>query len=478
MGYVSRSSILQSGSSLPTTTTWSTTWDMTAYKDMGNYTITGALAIISNDAGSVAGGCTQAILIANGVNIPTIDGVSATTYGYSNVNGALNLLQLYRAGNAKLWSCGAYQGILISTPALPVITSVPVVSGAAVGTPLSFTSASATGNPIPTISYDVLVNGSVVATNATSGSYTPTLSGGSLVVRVTATNNLGSVQDNSTAVTIAAAATVPDAPTGLTVGTPTTTTQPLTWTAPVSNGGAALSDYVVQWSPAGANTWTTFADGTSTGTSTIVTGLSANTNYDYRVAAVNVVGTGAYSTTATGSTSAVTLLRMTGLTSVSESGTGPYTYTATGTGGCVGAPNKSLAAGTDGYFRGVIKAMPSAFCGIGFATTSAAGIYSTFKYLIYANLNLTGTGSYLFGLNGAAGGVINGTATVPQADDILEIRRVGASLTVVMARAATPTTWVTLHTIATGVDTGVLYPRAVMQAIGSALQITDDSGLS
>lgn len=477
-GTIATLSDIAGGSALPASTAWSTTWDTAAYKDMGSYTVAGALALTSTDAASVRGGCTQAVIVANGANVPTLDGVAATVYGYINTAGALNLTQLYRAGDAKFWSCGAYAGAALSTPTAPSWPAAPSIGAAVVGSVVSVTGAASGSAPI-TYTYQWTLDGANIG-GATTSSYTPISGDATKALRcvVTATNAYGSANGTSNASTVSAAATVPDAPTGLTLGAATTTTQPLTWAAPANNGGAAITDYVIQRSPAGAGTWSTFADGTSAAASATVTGLTAATAYDYRVAAVNSVGQGAYSATATGSTASVSFLRMTGLTSASESGTGPYTYTATGTGGCVGAPNKSLPASTDGYFRGVIKAMPSAYCGIGFGTTSAAGIYSTFKYLIYANTNLTGGGSYLFGLNGAAGGAVNGAVMVPAVDDILEISRVGASLTVKLARAATPTTWTTLHTIASGVDTGVLYPRAIMQAIGAELQITDDSGLA
>ena len=40
----------------------------------------------------------------------------------------------------------------------------------------------------------------------------------------------------------------------------------LTWTAPPSNGGSAITDYVIQRSPNGTSSWTTISDGVSTAT--------------------------------------------------------------------------------------------------------------------------------------------------------------------------------------------------------------------
>jgi len=69
----------------------------------------------------------------------------------------------------------------------------------------------------------------------------------------------------------------------------------LSWTAPTNTGGAALTDYIIQYGTDQTN-WTTFADGTSTSTTATVTGLTGGTNYYFRVAAVNSAGTGAYVT--------------------------------------------------------------------------------------------------------------------------------------------------------------------------------------
>ncbi len=65
----------------------------------------------------------------------------------------------------------------------------------------------------------------------------------------------------------------------------------LTWSAPSSDGGSAVTDYVVQWSLDGRD-WTTVNDGSSTSTAVVVTGLESGRRYSFRVAAVNVAGVG------------------------------------------------------------------------------------------------------------------------------------------------------------------------------------------
>ena len=72
----------------------------------------------------------------------------------------------------------------------------------------------------------------------------------------------------------------------------------LSWTAPSSPGSSPITDYIVEYSTDNS-TWTVFNDGTSTNTTATVTGLTNGTLYYFRVAAVNTVGTGKESNTAT-----------------------------------------------------------------------------------------------------------------------------------------------------------------------------------
>jgi len=92
---------------------------------------------------------------------------------------------------------------------------------------------------------------------------------------------------------------LPPAPTALTA-TAGAASASLSWTAPSVSQQTPISDYRVQVSSDNGTTWTTFADGTSTATSASVTGLTNGTAYVFRVAAINAIGQGAY-TSASGS---------------------------------------------------------------------------------------------------------------------------------------------------------------------------------
>lgn len=70
----------------------------------------------------------------------------------------------------------------------------------------------------------------------------------------------------------------------------------LTWSAPADNGGADVSDYVVEYRPLADLTWRTANDGISTATSFTVDGLTKGVRYTFRVSAKNVVGVGSQTT--------------------------------------------------------------------------------------------------------------------------------------------------------------------------------------
>jgi hypothetical protein len=65
----------------------------------------------------------------------------------------------------------------------------------------------------------------------------------------------------------------------------------LSWTAP-TNYGPSITDYLIEYSNNGGITWTTFSHSVLSSTSITVTGLLNNTQYIFRVSAINSTGTG------------------------------------------------------------------------------------------------------------------------------------------------------------------------------------------
>ena len=97
-------------------------------------------------------------------------------------------------------------------------------------------------------------------------------------------------------------ATVPGAPEGLTAAGNGQTRMDLSWNAPRSDGGTAITGYRVEVSENGS-TWVDFAANTrNADTSYSHTGLTAGSTRNYRVSAINSAGTGPASNIATGGT--------------------------------------------------------------------------------------------------------------------------------------------------------------------------------
>ena len=111
-------------------------------------------------------------------------------------------------------------------------------------------------------------------------------------VRVTFTDDAGNEEILTSAATAAVAAAVPGVPGILSVSVNDTEKLDVSWDAPDSNGGSAVTGYKVQWKEA-ADSWDTPAEvseTTVTGTSHTVTGLTDGVEYTFRVFAVNSAG--------------------------------------------------------------------------------------------------------------------------------------------------------------------------------------------
>lgn len=89
--------------------------------------------------------------------------------------------------------------------------------------------------------------------------------------------------------------TVPDTPTGLTI-TPGDGSASLSWTTPANDGGMSITDFSIEYRIDGASSWTTYSHTVSTSTTATITGLTNGNEYNFRLAAVNGIGTGAYET--------------------------------------------------------------------------------------------------------------------------------------------------------------------------------------
>ncbi len=143
---------------------------------------------------------------------------------------------------------------------------------------------------------------------ATGSSYGVTAEdeGKAITVRVTFTNDASNQESVISFAVVAATAPkapevkaaqgpgAPDASAAPDVSPHDSTSLAVSWTAPASDGGSAVTGYKVQWKEA-ADSWDTPADvseAAATGTSHRITGLTDGMEYSVRVLAINDVGEG------------------------------------------------------------------------------------------------------------------------------------------------------------------------------------------
>ena len=196
----------------------------------------------------------------------------------------------------EVWTGSAWIS-LIANGAVPLAPTIGTVTVSGLTASVPFTGPADFGDAAIS-TYTATSNpGGITGSSASSPiSVSGLTANTSYTFTVTATNSYGTSNASSASNSITTA-TTPGAPTSVTVSDPGTDGYALvSWTAPASNGGSAITDYTVQYSSNSGSSWTTFSDGTSTSTTATVTGLTLNTAYIFRVAAVNIIGTGSYST--------------------------------------------------------------------------------------------------------------------------------------------------------------------------------------
>jgi hypothetical protein len=246
----------------------------------------GLVLTVTGQAGAQA---VSAILGAGGMAdvVDTITNTQSKTYGPYTVAKTCRLSvgagQVGYSTSAALSAIPQLQAVAVSQDGLTVSSqgvkpgSNVVVYNADTGAPVGTATALADGSwsvgPLKT----PLLNGVRVAYEATIVGPVSTVSG----------------------VTPPLAA--PGQVTGLALDAATATTQALHWTAPATGGAPA--SYRVEYRVAGTTSWSILG-GTTAGTSATVTGLTAQTSYQYRVTAVNATGSGTPSVTVTGATAA------------------------------------------------------------------------------------------------------------------------------------------------------------------------------
>jgi len=201
---------------------------------------------------------------------------SAGTGNYSSASSSVQLVGAPGAPTSVVGTTGDAQ--------VSVVWSAPSSNGGASITDYVIQYSSDSGS-----TWFTFADGTSSTTTATVTGLT---NGSSYLFKVAAVNSAGTGTYSSASSSVLVG--TPGAPTSV-VGTTGDAQVSLVWSAPSSNGGASITDYVVQFSSNSGTSWSTFADGTSTATTATVTGLTNGSSYVFKVAAVNSAGTGAYS---------------------------------------------------------------------------------------------------------------------------------------------------------------------------------------
>jgi len=134
-------------------------------------------------------------------------------------------------------------------------------------------------------------------TTGTTYSDTGLAAGTQYNYRVRALNAIGGSTESNEDDATTNAATAPDPPTSLAAAKESPTTMLLSWVAPVDDGDSDITGYKIEReSPTGGGFSTIVADTGNTEVTYRDTGLTAATEYNYKVSAINAIGTGAAST--------------------------------------------------------------------------------------------------------------------------------------------------------------------------------------
>ena len=270
----------------PTNITASATSSTRATINFTAPTFNGGSAITSYTATSTPGNITGTFL-GSGSGSIIVDGLTpATTYSFT-----------VRATNLVGNSINNLTSNSITTPASVPTAPTNAVASLDSDAPstralITYTASSFNGGSAITSYTAISTPGNITGTTSTFGTIRVSglSSSTNYTFQVYATNAIGNsaFSNPSSSITTAAPPSVPGAPTNIIATLQGASSVAVAFTAPASNGGAAITSYTATSSPGGITTTTNQA---GSGSMTI-TGLAASTVYTFTVYATNVVGNG------------------------------------------------------------------------------------------------------------------------------------------------------------------------------------------
>jgi hypothetical protein len=222
-----------------------------------------------------------------GTSYSNISGATGTTYTISSPTATQNG-NLYRAVFTNSVGSATTTAATLTVQSAPKATTNPTSQTVTAGQNVSFTAA-ASGNPTPTVQWQVSTNGGSTYTNISGATSTTltltavTASQNGYKYRAVFTNSLGSATTSAATLTVQYAPNVTLNPTSQTV----THGSSVTFTAAASANPSAT----VQWqvSTDGGNTFTNITGATSSNYTISTTSVSQN-GYLYRAVYTNSIG--------------------------------------------------------------------------------------------------------------------------------------------------------------------------------------------
>ena len=261
----------------------------------------------TNNGGAVITGYKIEVKSGSG-SYTMVSNTQSTSTTYSHTGLTTGTTYTYKVSAINSAGAGDASNEVSATPTSSSSSGVPgaptnLAATAVSGTQINLSwSAPSNNGGYPIIGYKIeyrIGSGSyttlVSNTQSTSTTYSHTgLTSGQLYVyRVSAINTVGigsTSSESSATPTSSSSASAPGTPTGFTATTASPTQINLSWNAPSSNGGSAITGYKIEVK-SGSGSYTTLVSNTqSTSTFFSHTGLTTGTTYYYRVSAINAIG--------------------------------------------------------------------------------------------------------------------------------------------------------------------------------------------
>ncbi len=274
-----------------------------------------------DDGGSAITGYNILVYLGSNLNAPLFTRTaeaSATSYSVTGLSAATQYTFIVRPKNS-IGTNNAFVNQRATTDDATIPGAIGSLSATVTGPStvnLSWTAPVETGGS-PITGYDIIVypgtdlNAPLFTRTAEASATSYSVTGLSAATQYTfivrPKNSIGTNKAFVNQRATTAALTAPAAPTGLTATAPGRTTIDLSWTAPTDNGGAAITGYRIESRLRSETSFSTLVTDTrSTATTYAHTGLAPSTQRFYRVSAINSVGPGAASSSATAITAAAT----------------------------------------------------------------------------------------------------------------------------------------------------------------------------